>query len=62
MALGLLALQIYLWRNPHRIRLVWQVSLGMIALYKIFSRNRVVLEEQLEDIIIPAHTTAPEML
>ncbi|WP_299430299.1 GGDEF domain-containing protein [uncultured Meiothermus sp.] len=37
MALGFLALQFYLWRNPHRIRLVWQISLGMIALYEIFS-------------------------
>ncbi len=37
MALGFLALEFYLWRNPQRIRLVWQISLGMIALYEIFS-------------------------
>lgn len=37
MALGFLVLQIYLWRNPHGIRLVWQIALGMIAVYQISS-------------------------
>ncbi|GEM82848.1 sensor domain-containing diguanylate cyclase [Meiothermus hypogaeus] len=37
MALGFLLLEVYLWRNPHGIRLVWQVALGMIAVYQIFS-------------------------
>jgi len=35
MALGFLALEAYLLRNPHRIRRVWEIVLGMIALYEI---------------------------
>lgn len=37
MALGFLTLEFYLWRDPHRIRLVWQTALGMVAVYELFS-------------------------
>ncbi len=37
MALGFLGLELYLWRNPQSIRLVWQIALGIIALYEILS-------------------------
>ncbi|MBF6593960.1 MAG: GGDEF domain-containing protein [Thermaceae bacterium] len=37
MAVGFLGLEIYLLRNPWRIRLVWQIALGFIAAYEIAS-------------------------
>ncbi len=37
MALGFIVLEVYLWRNPQSIRLVWQIALGLIAVYEIFS-------------------------
>jgi diguanylate cyclase (GGDEF)-like protein len=37
LALGFLGLELLLWRNPHRIRLVWQIALGKIAVYQLFS-------------------------
>jgi len=37
MALGFIGLELYLWRFPHQIRRVWQIALGMIALYEIAS-------------------------
>ncbi len=37
MALGFLVLEVYLWRNPQSIRWVWQIALGLIAVYEIFS-------------------------
>lgn len=37
MALVFAGLEAYLLRNPHRIRRVWEIALGMIALYELAS-------------------------
>lgn len=37
MAVGFIALEIYLWQNPQAIRRVWQTALFMIAVYEVFS-------------------------
>ena len=36
-ALGLLALKVYPWRNPQSIQRVWQVALSLIAVYEVVS-------------------------
>lgn len=37
MAVGFIALEFHLWRNPQNVRWVWQIALALIAIYEIVS-------------------------